>query len=207
MHDFANYQVAVVIVIAGILPSTLQIFVDKVLINTIVFQNQNLSTLDLISQHSNSFNQLSLHQPQSMLATPYYPSTSQYTTLIQSNPSLTSLPAHQFSTLPIQTLGIPTLNKDSQLSNSRVSRSNFQIYSQLQLPSLSNNGSMKKKKKRQESDQLPPSPDSSPPPPSQSPASSPPQHTEQEYYDGDVRIWQVEYVPQVMSIKKKTVKV
>ena len=156
---------------------------------------------------------MSLHQPQSMLANPYYPGTSQYTTLTQSNNSLSSLPphpSHQFSTLPIQTIGIPT----SQQPNSRVSRSNFQIYSQLQLPSLSNNGSMKKKKKRQESDQLPPSPDSTPPPQSQSPpttsssppTTSPPVHTEKEYYDGDVRIWKVEYVPQVMSINKKTVK-
>jgi len=185
--------------------------------------NQNLSTLDLISQHSNSFPQTSLHQPHSLFNTPYYPSTSH-----NLNQSLTSLPhlsssfqsppqsTHQFSTLQIQPIGLPMSNRDSQHQSSRVSRSNFQIYSQLQVPSLSNNGSMKKKKKKKESEQLPqpPSPDLSPPPPSQSPASvsyasnpSPASHIEQEYYDGDVRVWEVQYVPQVMSINKKTVKV
>ena len=36
---------------------------------------------------------------------------------------------------------------------------------------------------------------------------SSPTHQETEYYDQDVRVWAVEYVPEVFSITKKTVKV
>jgi len=180
---------------------------------------KDLSTFDLISANPNA---TSLHQPQSLFTTPYYPTSSYYSNHNNSTHSLTSQPpynndtnsqplkqpppnAHHFSTLPTYNSGNPTTNGlPPPPASQRVPRSNFQIYSQLQYPTASNHGSMKKRKKLNSST---PSLDPSPPPPSPHEESISPNHTEKEYYDQDVRVWSVQYVPEVFSITKKTVKV
>ena len=79
--------------------------------------------------------------------------------------------------------------------------SDSQIYSQLQFPTTSNKGSMKKKKVEPDLESSGPNHTSS------SSMSSSPSHRETEYYEQGVKVWAVEYVPDVFSIRKKTVKV
>ena len=75
------------------------------------------------------------------------------------------------------------------------------IYNQLQFPSTSNHGSMKRKKRSERS------PDTTSSSLSQSPASASAEYRESEYYDNNVKIWSLEYVPRSFTITKKTVKV
>ena len=84
----------------------------------------------------------------------------------------------------------------------RVRRgSDGSIYNQLQFPSTSNHGSMKRKKRSERS------PDTTSSSLSQSPASASAEYRESEYYDNNVKIWSLEYVPRSFTITKKTVKV
>lgn len=73
------------------------------------------------------------------------------------------------------------------------------IYNQLQFPSTSNHGSMKRKKRSETS------PDTTSSSLSQSPPSA--EFRESEYYDNNVKIWSLEYVPRAFTLTKKTVKV
>ena len=76
------------------------------------------------------------------------------------------------------------------------------IYNQLQFPSTSNHGSMKRKKRSERSPTTTTSSSLS-----QTPASASAEVRESEYYDNNVKIWSLEYVPRAFTITKKTVKV
>ena len=101
----------------------------------------------------------------------------------------------------------PMSNFDER-RKSVLSGSTQSIYSQLQFPSASNFGSMKRKKKQQakasKTDEMSTT---------ESDVSSSDTNvvvnnvTEHEYLDNNVKIWSLQYVPQVMSVSKKTVKV
>ena len=73
------------------------------------------------------------------------------------------------------------------------------IYNQLQFPSTSNHGSMKRKKRAEIN------PDTTSSSLSQTPPSA--EIRESEYYDNNVKIWSLEYVPRAFTHSKKTVKV
>ena len=73
------------------------------------------------------------------------------------------------------------------------------IYNQLQFPSTSNHGSMKRKKRTEIT------PDTTNSSLSQTPPSA--EIRESEYYDNNVKIWSLEYVPRAFTLTKKTVKV
>ena len=88
---------------------------------------------------------------------------------------------------------------------SQIQDTDDQIYSQLQLPSASNNGSMKKKKVGTGLESIGPS--HTIVSASSSSISSSTNYRESEYYEKDVKVWALEYVPDVFSIRKKTVKV
>ena len=87
------------------------------------------------------------------------------------------------------------------------------IYNQLQYPAASNFGSMKRKKKKQESEhsekvklQAPSSTESE----SSGSSGAGAVHgkfQEEEYMENNVKVWSLQYVPQVFSFTKKTVKV
>merc|ERR1719266_1945900 len=66
------------------------------------------------------------------------------------------------------------------------------IYNQLQFPSTSNHGSMKRKKRSETS------PDTTSSSLSQSPPSA--EFRESEYYDNNVKIWSLEYVPRAFTM-------
>ena len=178
---------------------------------------QNLATYNLISSHGTKLSETRL--PYSLLPSAYIYENHNFSTDRHSNQSLASLPRvcvssssksspssrHQFSTLPthMHTLGLPVLTNPS----SSMTRSNFQIYNQLQLPSASNNGSMKRKKKT--SDESTFSSDMSRF--SQSDYSSsrpaPPSDKEEELYEQDDEVWKLHYVPKVFTISNNTVHV
>ena len=86
--------------------------------------------------------------------------------------------------------------------NRSRSGSNVSIYNQLQFPSTSNYGSMKRKKRGQRGSEPGDRTDRTATPPSSSP-----DYRESEYYDNNVRVWSLEYVPRGLSVVKKTVKV
>lgn len=144
----------------------------------------------------------------SLFSAPHYPTSSFKHTPY---PLTNTLPPHQeISSLNESLLhSLNDISLPQQLST--TGRSNFQVYKQLQFPSSSNNGSMKKKKKNAtaENDRppgIPPSPSSS----SLQAVSSSLPHLEREqlYSDeADVKIWTVQYVPEMYNIKKKIVKV
>ena len=89
--------------------------------------------------------------------------------------------------------------------HSALSGSNHSIYNELQVPSASNFGSMKRKKKngqgRQGRGQESGSSDGS------GVASQQMEFTEAEYSKNNVKIWSLQYTPQVFSVSKKTAKV
>ena len=101
----------------------------------------------------------------------------------------------------------PMSNFDER-RKSVLSGSTQSIYSQLQFPSASNFGSMKRKKKQ--AFKAPKTDEMST---TESEVSSSDTNvivnnvTEHEYSDNNVKIWSLQYVPQVMSVSKKTVKV
>jgi hypothetical protein len=146
-------------------------------------------------------------QPQSLFNTPYYPTSSFYDKNLTSSHQNQNHSLHQ--TITHHTVGPATHNASIGSPNIHGlppppsyedENSNFQIYSQLQFPSTSNKGSMKKKKTDSVLDSSDPSP--SPSSPTRSPT-----HREREYYEQGVKVWTVEYVPDVFTLTKKTVKV
>ena len=135
--------------------------------------------------------------PLSLFSSPHYPTSSNYSS--QHVPTITRpLLPHNTSIHPAtgspNTHGLPRTSSD-------ILDPNYQIYSQLQFPLTSNKGSMKKKKVEPDLESAGPNHTSS------SSLSSSPSHRETEYYEQDVKVWAVEYVPDVFSIRKKTVKV
>ena len=161
---------------------------------------QDLLHLDLLPSH------------QQLFSSPYYPTSSYHNTQ-----SMVSHPISPFDTYSSPLLAHPPtlqnpLGKGSPNTHglpppppSNTQNTDDQIYSQLQLPSASNNGSMKKKQihtgveSRGPSNNLVSASSSS--------ISSSPNYRETEYYDKDVKVWAVEYGPEVFTIRKKTVKV
>ena len=106
----------------------------------------------------------------------------------------------------------PMLNFANRRVSTATSGSTQSIYSQLQFPSTSNFGSMKRKKKfdssakknhqKEEANYATDSTEYS-----TDVTGDNIDFTEQEYTDNNVKIWSLQYVPQVFSITKKTVKV
>ena len=106
----------------------------------------------------------------------------------------------------------PMLNFANRRVSTATSGSTQSIYSQLQFPSTSNFGSMKRKKKfdssakknhqKEEANYATDSTEYS-----TDVTGDNIDFTEQEYTDNNVKIWSLQYVPQVFSIAKKTVKV
>ena len=148
-----------------------------------------------------------LHQTASLLSL----------TASQNQSQKTSSPYVMYSLDP--TIHYPedsSMNPMSNFAQRRVSNatsgSTQSIYSQLQFPSTSNFGSMKRKKKGDSSskknsvkEEVHYSTDSTEY--STDATGDNIDFTEQEYTDNNVKIWSLQYVPQVFSISKKTVKV
>ena len=131
--------------------------------------------------------------PQQLFSSPHYPTSSYYTT-----PPAVSQGVPKKS-LPQTSHVLPPL------SSSGFQNTNDQIYSQLQLPSASNKGSMKKRKSDSGLESFDPCITLAGT--SYSSISSSTNYKEREYYDNDVKVWAVEYGPEVFSLRKKTVKV
>ena len=94
--------------------------------------------------------------------------------------------------------------------HSALSGSNHSIYNDLQVPSASNFGSMKRKKKSENNNKGKKGreqPDGSSSSDGSGVVTQQMELREQEYSENNVKIWSLQYIPQVFSVSKKTAKV
>ena len=161
---------------------------------------QDLLHLDLLPSH------------QQLFSSPYYPTSSYHNTQYMVSHPISPFDTYSSPILPHPPTLHNTLSKGSPNTHglptpppSNTQDAQDQIYSQLQLPSASNHGSMKKKKVSTAVESRGPSNNHASA--SSSSISSSPNYRETEYYDKDVKVWAVEYGPEVFTIRKKTVKV
>jgi len=90
--------------------------------------------------------------------------------------------------------------------HSALAGSNHSIYNELQVPSASNFGSMKRKKKSENKEKRGRVQDSSSSD-SSGVVSQQMELREEEYSENNVKIWSLQYIPQVFSVSKKAAKV